>query len=300
MPAYTGAPDAVDFSFDRVSGATLAKAGIKLAARYLSHTPKKNLTADEATDLRSHGVGVLLNWESGAGRPLLGSAAGAADAADACLLAGQIGAPRGCTIYYSCDRDVNASQYDAIANYYTAAKHASAGRYRVGVYGEFEIVEELHRRGVVDGEWQTYAWSGGRLSIQSDLYQYLNSQRMAGAAVDYDHIIHAADLGAWWPAGSANNIGEDIVMDPATKDYFDEKFADQKKQISAAVDQLREQTHAAAVQDAKRDAALAGALDSNQAELVSDISQIVAAGGDPTAVAEAVVSRIGQILQGAA
>jgi len=33
---------------------------------------------------------------------------------------------------------------------------ATVGRYRVGVYGEFEIVEELHRRGVVNAEWQTY------------------------------------------------------------------------------------------------------------------------------------------------
>lgn len=214
MAAYSGAPDAVDFSFDRIPGKTLAANGIELAARYLSHTAGKNLTAAEAQDLRTHGVGVLLNWESAAGRPLLGASGGAADGHDAAAYAESIGAPHGLTIYYSCDRDITSSQYAAIVAYYQAAKDATAGRYKVGVYGEFEIVEELHRRGVVDGEWQTYAWSGGKLSTQTDLYQYRNGQRLAGAAVDFDHIIHASELGAWWPdghtpAGGGTPITED-------------------------------------------------------------------------------------------
>jgi len=145
----------------------------------------------------------------------------------------QIGAPHGLTIYYSCDRDVTSSQYAAITAYYQAAKDATAGRYKVGVYGEFEIVEELHRRGVVDGEWQTYAWSGGKLSTQTDLYQYRNGQRLAGAAVDFDHIIHASELGAWWPDGHTPAGGGQPIGGLVSTEY------DQlKAQISALHDQL--------------------------------------------------------------
>lgn len=202
MAAYSGPPDAVDFSFSRVSGATLAARGIKLAARYLSHTPAKNLSASEAQDLLSHGVAVLLNWESSTGRVLFGADAGTPDGRDACALADQIGAPHGSVIYYSADEDVPSNDYGQVYDYLVAARSATSGRFGVGIYGKYDLIEYLNARGFTH-DWQTYAWSGGKLSAATDLYQYLNGQSMAGASVDYDHIIHAAELGAWWPAGHA-------------------------------------------------------------------------------------------------
>lgn len=217
MAAYSGKPDAVDYSFSRANIQQLEAAGIKLVSRYLSHTDAKNLSATEAGALLAAGIGILLNWESANGRPLLGGAAGAADGRDAAAMAESLGAPHGLTIYYSCDRDVTSSQFDAIAAYYQQAGNSTAGRYRVGIYGELSVIDEMHRRGVVTSEWQTYAWSNGKLSANTDLYQYLNSQTLAGAGVDFDKIMHPAELGAWWPAGhapsggSGNPIGDDVT-----------------------------------------------------------------------------------------
>lgn len=75
--------------------------------------------------------------------------------------------------------------------------------------------------------------------------------------------------------------GGDMALDADTKAYFDRQFDEQQAQISALKTQLfaglatQDQVHSLAVQSAARD------------------------GGDPTAVAEAVVARIGQVLQGA-
>lgn len=195
-------PDALDYSFGRPNIDALVKAGIKLVSRYLSHTPDKNLSAAEAAALHEAGIGILLNWESEAGRPLGGAANGQPDARDAAALAESIGAPHGLCIYYSCDTDTSPAQWPEIAAYYGAAQKATEGRYTVGVYGEADLIDHLHKQGVVTSEWQTYAWSNGRLSDNADLFQYLNSQTVGGAAVDFDRIINPEQLGAWWPEGS--------------------------------------------------------------------------------------------------
>jgi hypothetical protein len=195
-------PDGLDYSYGRPSPATLKAAGIKLVGRYLSHDSTKNLTGPEASALHAAGIGILLNWESVQGRPLGGAATGQPDGHDAAELAESIGAPHGLTIYYSCDTDTTPGQWPMIADYYAAAGKATAGRYAVGVYGEADLIDYLHRHGVVTSEWQTYAWSNGRLSANADLFQYLNNQTVDGAAVDFDRIIHPDQLGAWWPSGS--------------------------------------------------------------------------------------------------
>jgi hypothetical protein len=231
MAAYSGAPDAVDFSYSRISGATLASKGIKLACRYLSHTDGKNLHASEAQDLLSHGVGILLNWESSANRALGGSGSGTPDGRDAASLAESVGAPHGKVIYYSVDENVSPDQYYLVEQYLIAAREATSGRYGVGVYAKYGLIQYLNSRGFTHN-WQTYAWSGGLLSTATDLYQYLNGQTLAGGSVDYDHIIHAAELGAWWPEGHDPSGGgsplavEDITLDAETKTYLDAKFSD--------------------------------------------------------------------------
>lgn len=195
-------PDGVDYSWARPNPAALAQAGIKLVARYLSHDDSKDISATEAAALHAAGIGVLANWESQPGRPLLGAAAGTQDGTDAAAKAELVGFPHGCCIYYSCDTDTNQSQWPTIAAYYKAAGAATNGRYTVGVYGEADLIEYLHNAGVVTSEWQTYAWSNGRLSAEADFYQYLNGQTVAGASVDLDRIIHPDLLGAWWPENS--------------------------------------------------------------------------------------------------
>src|SRR5882762_6403762 len=225
MAAYIGPPDAVDYSFSRANVQQLVAAGIDLVSRYLSHTPGKNLTVDEARVLLAAGVGILFNWESSAGRAKLGYAAGALDARDAVALVKSILTalrysivPLLWAIYFSADFDVTDAERPAVRDYFRGVRDGLAGLFRAGVYGEASVVDDLHSRGLTDVEWQTYAWSGGVLSPQADLYQFKNGQVLAGASVDFDKIIHPSELGALWPAGhvpqgGGTPLGDDMFSD---------------------------------------------------------------------------------------
>jgi hypothetical protein len=180
---------------------------------YLSRDPSKNITAAKVKAYHAHGIGVLLNWEDQAGAPLQGADKGKSDAAAAVLQARGLGAPHDVCIYFSCDTDTNPSQYKAINAYYRAAgKVVHAAGFRLGCYGEADLVAHLSAAGITDAEWQTLAWSGGRLDPAADFYQTGINGHLGGAAVDYDRIIHPAQLGAWWPANSPN-VQEDDMSD---------------------------------------------------------------------------------------
>lgn len=215
-------PDAVDYSFSRpTTPAALRAAGIRVACRYMSPPPNgKNISSAEVAGLRAAGIGILLNWESTSGRPLGGAAYGTADGLAAAAFAESIGAPHGLTIYYSCDQSTSANQYPAIADYYRAATAATAGRYKVGAYGSVDVINYLVGQGVISGRWQTYAWSGGRLSPYADLYQYQNGQGLVGATVDFNRIINDKNLGVWWPEGLDPNGGGTPIVVPTEDEMF--------------------------------------------------------------------------------
>lgn len=226
-------PDGIDQSWGYANPAQAAAAGIKVVSMYLSHDPSKNVTAAKVKAYHAAGIGVLLNWESEPGRPLLGKAAGKADATDAVALVAALikavgYAPRSkLAIPFSCDRDVTRLQLPRVRDYYAATKKALGRRYLNGVYGEADVIEDLHRQGLTVMEWQTYAWSGGRLSPEADFYQYLNGQHLAGASVDFNRIVHAEQLGAWWPpghrldGGSASLIEGEFTVDKEADARFD-------------------------------------------------------------------------------
>lgn len=220
-------PDAIDESWSRLDPAEAARRGIRVVYGYLSHDPGKNITAAQIRAYHAHGVAVWLGWESEPGRPLLGSSAGAADGRDASAqvdaLIRQVGyAPRNrLAIPYSCDRDVTAAQLPTCLAYYKSAEAAS-GHYYAGAYGEAALVDYLFAHGMTHGLFQTYAWSGGRLSPHADLYQYLNGQTVAGASVDFDRVLDDALLGAWWPPGHPlDSPTGGTIMDAEIKARFD-------------------------------------------------------------------------------
>jgi hypothetical protein len=217
-------PDGLDQSWGYADPKQAAAAGIKVVSMYLSHDPSKNVTAAKVKAYHAAGIGVLLNWESEPGRPLLGKAAGKPDATAAVALVAALikavgYAPRSkLAIPFSCDRDVTRSQMPNVRDYYGATK-------------KVDVIEDLHRQGLTVMEWQTYAWSGGRLSPEADFYQYLNGQHLAGASVDFNRIVHAEQLGAWWPPGhrldsSSEHPLEDEAMTPDDRKYIDGQFKD--------------------------------------------------------------------------
>lgn len=206
-----GGPSGIDESWDTADPATVARMGVQVVSLYLSRDPSKNATPARVLAYHDAGVGVLLNWEAEQGAPLKGAGQGKADGADAvsqadALITGVGYTPRSrLAIAFSCDTDTTPAQYPRIDGYYraAAAELATGGArpYLCGAYGEADLIDHLARTGYVSMLWQTYAWSGGRLSPEAAFYQYDNGQKIGGASVDFDRIIRRAQLGAWWPPG---------------------------------------------------------------------------------------------------
>lgn len=225
-------PDAIDESWSRLSPAECKRRGIKLVYGYMSHDPSKNFTPADIRGYHAVGTGVWLGWESSTGRPLLGAAAGTDDGRSAAaqleaLFRGVGYAPKNRqSIPYSMDEDVSPANWPPILAYYTAAAKAHP-QFDAGAYGEASLIEFLHSRGFTRGMFQTYAWSGGVRSQNADLYQYLNGQTVAGASVDFDRIIDAAGIGAWWPPGHPLDSGNQTQL----KGFLMDLSADQQAEM---------------------------------------------------------------------
>jgi hypothetical protein len=213
-------PDALDQSFGYADPDACAEAGIRLVSMYLSHDPSKNSTPTKVRAYHAAGIAVQHNWESYTGRPFLGYDAGIEDGRDARIQLNAIIAEVGyrpltrLAIPFSVDRDANHIDYPVIDAYFRGVRAALGGEYLVGVYGEADVIEHLHAAGLTAMEWQTIAWSQGRLSPETDLYQYAIDQSFAGASVDFNRIIHADQLGAWWPPGADSPLGGGTEIQP--------------------------------------------------------------------------------------
>ena len=189
--------EGVDYSFARPGGAALRAAGKSFAVRYVPYQGDqgKGLKADELADLQANGIAVALVWETTAGRMLDGYGAGVTDGTVALASAALLGFPKDRPIYFACDTDTTADQLASVRNYLDGAASV-LGRARIGVYGEYDVIDHCLGTGAATWFWQTYAWSGGRLHPMAHLYQYQNDQAINGAAVDFDRAL-VADFGQW-------------------------------------------------------------------------------------------------------
>ncbi|SFH21618.1 S-layer homology domain-containing protein [Desulfotomaculum arcticum] len=177
---------------------TIAATGMKFICRYLvPNTPSmawKRLTKQEAEAITTAGLNIISVFETSANRSTGGAAAGKADGALALKEALEIGQPKGTVIYFAVDYDAQPKDYSVIEQYLGAAASVLVD-YNIGVYGSFNVVEEMARRGVVNNFWQTYAWSQGKKSQYVNIYQYKNDQALAGINVDFNESYGNE---GWW------------------------------------------------------------------------------------------------------
>lgn len=208
----------VDYAWERPDPKALQDAGVVFACRYLSHdTTGKNLTAREAIALADHGIWSVVVWESAADRALDGRAAGIADAMDAQLQAQACGMPGDRPIYFAVDFDAGSPDEAAIEAYLGGAASV-LGAGRVGVYGEYSVVQHALDTGHATWGLQTYAWSGGQWDPRAQLQQYLNDQPLAGVSLDYDRATKS-DFGQWKPGKSpAPNQEDDMPQGQLNRD----------------------------------------------------------------------------------
>lgn len=192
--------EGVDYAWARPNLDQLWAANIRFVCRYLAYLPNgKVLQTAERSALHRKGFLILLNWEQAAGDMLKGYNTGVSHAREALRQANALGAPGTLPIYFSCDTDT--SNFSAVGAYLDGAASV-IGRSRVGLYGSFKIIEALCPTKAPWG-WQTYAWSGGKVSGKAHFIQYKNGVTLGGAVggVDRDRSLKD-NFGAWAPNGS--------------------------------------------------------------------------------------------------
>ncbi len=231
----------VDYSWSRPGGAAIKAAGFDFVMRYVPYPGDggKGLTLDELRDLAENGLPVGLVFESTAGRMFDGYPAGEYDAQIAAAASDKFGLSQ-MAIYFACDVD---TQPDTIAyiDDYLAGAASVLGIMRVGVYGEYDVVEHCHEVGSAVWYWQTYAWSGGQKSSWRHIYQYENGQTLNGGAVDYNEAY--GEFGQWTPEEEEMTPEqvEAIVTKVIGRDfseYLEEYFAGHFSERNGVVSEL--------------------------------------------------------------
>lgn len=199
----------------------LYTAGVRVVQRYL-WDGGKGVTTDEMAAARAAGIRIVYGYEGYATNWRGGAAQGVIDAAHANAIADKLGLPAGEPIYYAVDEDaVGMGKVDTAVAYVRAAntpKHPSRP------YGSYGVVEALKLPA-----FQTYAWSGGKVSNYTALYQWHNGQPLAGGTVDYCEIRNAAALGLVHPTPT------DALMEEIMSYYKDR--ADFEAALTRIVDQ---------------------------------------------------------------
>ena len=203
----------VDYSSGRPSGAALAAAGVGFAARYVSHTSSKNITASEAADLAAHGVWTVLVWETTANRAGAGKSAGIADATEALAQATAAGMPAGRPLYFAVDWDANPS---VVVPYFQGVASV-LGLDRTGAYGGYKVIKYLLDHGLIAWAWQTAAWSGGQWDARAHIRQPATTVRINGVACDND-TSQQEDFGQWMPGNITPE--DDVALSDADKTWL--------------------------------------------------------------------------------
>ena len=204
----------LDYSSGRPDLKKAKSLGYGFVVRYL-FAPTKGVTRIEATAIRASGLGLVVVYEEYAGRAKEGTAAGVEDGKIALAFARAIGFPETKPIYFAVDFQPTTAQLPVIVLYLRGVASV-IGSNRVGVYGSFAVVEHCFALCAARFFWQTYAWSGGKVSPHAHLLQYLNGQVVAGASVDLNES-RQLDFGAWDATVVAKPATPVPVVKPAVK-----------------------------------------------------------------------------------
>lgn len=206
--------EGVDYSTARPSPSGLYTAGKRFAVRYGgAGSTDKQLQPVEALALTRAGLAIVANVEGTKGGMLGGRTVGETWARNADVHFRRCGMPAGRPIYLSCDIDVTAVQWPAVAEALRGAASV-IGAGRVGLYGGRRAIEWAIRDRVAAWFWQTYAWSGGVWVPGIHVRQYRNGVPVAGGDCDLN-LAMTVDYGQWTVGSAAVVEEEDMTPDQA-------------------------------------------------------------------------------------
>lgn len=205
--------EGADWAGARPTLAQLKTAGVTFGCRYLLDAARdagKRFTRVEALALNNWGIDTVSNFEYASSGALGGYKQGVADARTALAEIQLHKFPRK-VVYFSVDWDIQPSQYPVVLEYLQGA-HSVLGndslyvnKPNTGVYAKFDFIEYAYSHGF-RYLWQTYAWSGGKVSAHATLYQYHNGA-FSGWDGDRNRAL-TTDFGQWNLVTGVN------VMDP--------------------------------------------------------------------------------------
>jgi hypothetical protein len=227
-------PYALDYSAGRPTAPQVKAAGYVGVVRYVGFPGRtKCITLAEMLDMTAGGVGVALVYEMTAGDALNGRAAGQSAARAAIAHAAALGFPTSRPVYYACDTDVvTPAQFAAVLDYIRGAADIHGSPSRVGVYGEYDVIEKAAAAGVCAWFWQTRAWSGGLLSGRAHLRQEIGQVVVGGIACDRNTIL-ASDWGQTGTTGDPPMSAAELAN--LTQQVADLKAYQTSDQIKAMV-----------------------------------------------------------------
>lgn len=185
----------------------LKQEGISFVGRYIAPLSCwKAITAQEIECLHDNGLAILLCFEINADDVKGGAVKGSLHGAQAKELADALGVPAGTVIYFAADYEAVANEFPTIEAYIRSAQDACYP-YVAGIYGHASLVDYLASKGACKHFWQCCAWSYGRVSAHTSVYQYAWSgadesktmQDKVGFAVDMDRTELMEAAGLWLP-----------------------------------------------------------------------------------------------------
>lgn len=165
----------------------------------------KGMDKSEASMLVSKRLRIVSVWEGNSIRAIYFSAAqGTTDGEQSLYEARMVGQQKGSAIYHSVDCDMAVQDLPRLIPHFEAIHKVVGDEYEIGVYGKAEVCTYVVEHcPFVKHQWQTAAWSGGKLAPNVALYQDKFNVSIKGHSVDVDEV--KGDIGAW------------PVVKPATK-----------------------------------------------------------------------------------
>jgi len=171
------------------------KLGIRFVVRYLAPEylhQYKSILKPEADMLKSLGLGVVSVYQRRNTQlsdfDLEHARLDANWARENAQLAGQTDG----VIYFAMDFDAQPKHLPALQDYVDeVTRLLQDTAYEVGVYGSYRVVEEID----CAHKWQTYAWSGGRVSRKARFLQCHNGVRFVGGNNDLN--VTFDEPGCW-------------------------------------------------------------------------------------------------------
>ena len=190
----------LDWSQARPNLAKVKAAGYSAAYRYVCSDaaerglPGKRLTPLERDQILHAGLDIGLHGEDEAGAAQKGYQRGLAQGKQWADYAHRIlNAPKGMTIVAAIDYDTSGVYPTVVRDYLHGVTDGLDGQYRTGVYGSIYVVDAaLAEKTAVHGV-QTNAWSHGKISAWTHVYQHGPSEF---PGTDYNDVLRVPH-GTW-------------------------------------------------------------------------------------------------------